>query len=160
MNIALLTCTFLFSAGCENPNPNAVFPPIEKEKPSIQSKPGEADQDAPQEFTKTESGLKYRILRKSIGEKPTATSRVKVHYRGTLDNGKIFDSSYGRSGGAIEFGLDQVIPGWTEGLQLIGEGGMIELEIPPELAYGKQGHGDAVPPDSTLHFIVEVLSVK
>lgn len=160
LQIAVLLCTCLMNVGCEQPNPNAVFPPIPKEKLTVQGKPGPVDKDAPEEFSTTESGLKYRIRRKSDGKKPTATDRVKVHYRGTLDNGDIFDSSYGRTGGAVEFGLNQVIPGWTEGMQLIGEGGMIELEIPPELGYGKAGEGNAIPPDSTLHFIVELLSVK
>ena len=155
---AATVCTIL--AGCETPNPNAGFPPIPKPKAEIQIEPGPVDSDAPAEFTTTESGLKYRIRRKSEGTKPTAANRVKVHYRGTLDDGKIFDSSYGKSGAAIEFPLNGVIPGWTEGMQLIGEGGMIELEIPPELGYGKKGVANSIPPDSTLHFLVELLAVK
>ncbi len=85
---------------------------------------------------------------------------MRVHYRGTLDDGKTFDSSYGKTGGAITFPLSGVIKGWTEGLQLIGEGGMIELEIPSELGYGKVGISGTIPPDATLHFIVELLEVK
>ena len=150
----------LFLAGCDDPDPNKAFPPIPKPKAEVQLEPGAVDADAPQEFTTTESGLKYRIRRKSDGRKPTAQDAVMVHYRGQLDNGKIFDSSYGKTGQAIQFRLSGVIPGWTEGLQLIGEGGMIELEIPPDLGYGKEGHGSSIPPDSTLHFIVELLSVK
>lgn len=153
-----LACLIL--AGCESPDPNSAIPPIPKPKLDIQVEPGTVDKDAPEEFTTTESGLKYRIRRKSDGTRPTAGNTVRVHYRGTLDNGKIFDSSYGKSGRAIEFPLKGVIGGWTEGLQLIGEGGMIELEIPPELGYGKSGHGQTIPPDSTLHFIIELLSVK
>lgn len=121
--------------------------------------PGPKDKDAPQAFSKTDSGLKYRILRKSQGPKPTSEDKVKVHYRGWLNDGKEFDSSYKR-GEPIEFGLKQVIAGWTEGMQLVGEGGMIELEIPPELGYGARGAGQAVPPNATLHFLVELLAVK
>jgi FKBP-type peptidyl-prolyl cis-trans isomerase len=85
---------------------------------------------------------------------------VKVHYHGWLDNGKVFDSSYQR-GESIDFGLNQVIPGWTEGMQLVGEGGMIELMIPSDLGYGKRGTpGGPIPPDATLHFLVELLDVK
>ncbi|HEY0982067.1 MULTISPECIES: FKBP-type peptidyl-prolyl cis-trans isomerase [unclassified Schlesneria] len=147
-------------AGCEPEAPPAEFPPIPQAPDTIRVEPGPTDPDAPTEFTTTESGLKYRILRKSDGQKPTASNSVRVHYRGSLDDGTIFDSSYGRTGKAIEFAVTGVIPGWTEGLQLIGEGGMIELEIPPELGYGNAGFGTSIPPNSTLHFIVELLNVK
>ena len=120
---------------------------------------GTVDADAPQEFTKTASGLEYKILRKSEGRKPTSTDTVEVHYHGWLDNGKVFDSSYNRNE-SISFPLNGVIAGWTEGMQLVGEGGMIELSIPPELGYGAQGAGGAVPPNARLHFLVELLSVK
>lgn len=90
---------------------------------SAEVKPGPKDDDAPEEFTETKSGLKYRILRKSDGAKPKATDSVTVHYKGWLDNGKEFDSSYKR-GEEISFPLDMVIPGWTEGLQLVAEGGI------------------------------------
>ena len=157
-------CYFAFASlmavGCESQDPNAAIPPLPKPKLDTQMEPGPVDKDAPEEFTTTESGLKYRIRRKTDGTRPTAANTVRVHYRGKLDNGKIFDSSYGKSGRAIEFPLKGVIAGWTEGLQLIGEGGMIELEIPPELGYGKSGQGQTIPPDATLHFIVELLSVK
>ncbi len=120
--------------------------------------PGPADPDAPAEFSATASGLKYKILRGSGGAKPSQASTVTVNYRGWLDNGKVFDSSYD-SGSAATFGLGQVIPGWTEGLQLVGEGGMIELEIPSDLGYGPQGAGGDIPPNATLHFIVELIKV-
>jgi FKBP-type peptidyl-prolyl cis-trans isomerase len=84
---------------------------------------------------------------------------VKVNYHGWLDDGKVFDSSYKR-GEPIEFGLTQVIPGWTEGMQLVGKGGMIELLIPSNLGYGKRGAGGAIPPDATLHFLVELIDVR
>lgn len=120
--------------------------------------PGASDKDAPKEFTATKSGLKYRILRKSDGVKPKATNTVKVHYKGTLDDGTQFDSSYDR-GEPISFPLNRVIPGWTEGMQLVGQGGMIELEIPHELGYGERGTR-GIPGKATLHFIVELLDVK
>lgn len=85
------------------------------------AEPGPADKDAPKELTKTDSGLKYRILRKSAGKKPKATDTVTVHYRGWLDDKTEFDSSYRRDMPAT-FPLNRVIRGWTEGLQLVGEG--------------------------------------
>ena len=84
---------------------------------------------------------------------------MTVNYRGWLDDGTEFDSSYKRSE-PTSFPLGGVIKGWTEGLQLIGVGGMLELEIPSELGYGANGSGGSVPPDATLHFIVELLSIQ
>jgi FKBP-type peptidyl-prolyl cis-trans isomerase FkpA len=103
--------------------------------------------------------LKYRILRKGEGRKPTTADTVKCHYRGTLDDGSEFDSSYSR-GAAASFGLGQVIAGWTQGLQLVAEGGKIELEIPYQLGYGEAGSPPKIPPKATLHFIVELISVQ
>ncbi len=120
---------------------------------------GPVDDDAPEEFTETDSGLKYRILRKSDGERAIANDSVTVNYRGWLDDDTEFDSSYER-GEPISFPLGGVIPGWTEGMQLVGVGGMIELTIPAELGYGQRGAGAAVPPNATLHFIVELISVN
>jgi len=127
------------------------------------AEPGKRDKDAPKEFTKTKSGLKYRILRKSTGEKPAKTDKVTVHYRGWLpdktgDGGKEFDSSYKRDEPAT-FPLNRVIKGWTEGLQLVAVGGMIELEIPPDLAYGDRGAGNVIPPKATLRFLVELIEI-
>lgn len=120
--------------------------------------PGVIDPDAPTEFTTTESGLKYRILRKTSGRKPLASDKVSVDYSGWLDDGTIFDSSYDESKPA-EFAVGRVVPGWTEGVQLIGEGGMIELEIPSELGYGEAGQPPKIPPNATLHFKIELLKV-
>ncbi|OAI53772.1 FKBP-type peptidylprolyl isomerase [Planctomyces sp. SCGC AG-212-M04] len=117
------------------------------------------DENAPKKFTTTESGLKYRVLRAGTDPKPTARQAVEVHYHGWLDNKKVFDSSYQR-GETISFGLNQVIPGWTEGMQKVGKGGMIELEIPAKLGYGARGAGAAVPPNATLHFLVELKDIK
>lgn len=128
--------------------------------PTLPKGAGALDADAPKTFTTTPSGLKYRVLRKGAGANPKATSKVKVHYHGWLDGGKVFDSSYQR-GESIDFPLNQVIPGWTEGMQLVGQGGMIELEIPSDLGYGKRGTpGGPIPPDATLHFLVELLDVR
>ncbi len=121
--------------------------------------PGLIDADAPEEFSSTDSGLKYRILRKSSGDKPTASDRVTVDYSGWLDDGTVFDSSYERRGPA-SFVLSNVVPGWTEGLQLVGEGGMIELEIPSELGYGARGQPPVIPPNATLHFKVELHEIE
>ena len=122
--------------------------------------PGKIDATADSKFKTTESGLKYRILRKSDKAKPKATDTVTVHYKGWLDNKKIFDSSYRRNE-KISFPLTGVIKGWTEGLQLIGKGGMIELEIPAKLGYGARGVGNGlIPPNSTLHFLVELSEIK
>lgn len=119
---------------------------------------GQIDADAPADFTVTGSGLKYKILRKSDGKRPKLTDKVTVHYKGWLDNGNVFDSSYDR-GSPTTFGVQQVIPGWTEGLMLIGEGGMLELEIPSALGYGARGAGRDIPPNATLHFHVELVKV-
>lgn len=128
--------------------------------PALPKGAGAIDADAPKTFAATPSGLKYRVLRKGTGGSPKASDTVKVHYHGWLDNGSVFDSSY-RRGESIEFPLNGVIKGWTEGMQLVGEGGMIELEIPSDLGYGKRGTpGGPIPPDATLHFLVELLDVK
>ena len=120
--------------------------------------PGPMDENVSTEFSETPSGLKYRILRASDKRKPTASSEVVVHYKGWLDDQQIFDSSYQR-GETISFPLQGVIPGWTEGLQLVGEGGMIELEIPSQLGYGDQGIG-SIPPGARLHFLVELMAIR
>ncbi|MTI12351.1 FKBP-type peptidyl-prolyl cis-trans isomerase [Sansalvadorimonas verongulae] len=107
----------------------------------------------------TESGLQYKILHKGEGGPvPSATSKVKVHYHGTLVNGKVFDSSVDR-GQPISFGLNQVIPGWTEGLQLMSVGDKYRLFIPASLAYGSQSMG-GIPANSTLIFDVELLGIE
>ena len=122
--------------------------------------PGKIDSDAPREFKTTKSGLKYRVLRNSDGKKPKETDSVEVHYKGWLDDNSIFDSSYRRSE-TTSFPLNRVIKGWTEGLQLVGKGGMIELEIPHELGYGEKGTpGGPIPPKANLHFVVELISIK
>jgi FKBP-type peptidyl-prolyl cis-trans isomerase FkpA len=123
------------------------------EFPKLPKGAGKIDAEASKKFTTTQSGLKYRVLRKGSDKMPKATDKVEVHYHGWLDSGKVFDSSYER-GQTIAFGLNQVIKGWTEGMQLVGEGGMIELEIPSDLGYGARGAGGVIPGNATLHFLV------
>ncbi|MCB0409692.1 MAG: peptidylprolyl isomerase [Flavobacteriales bacterium] len=108
---------------------------------------------------KTASGLHYIIEKAGEGESPAATSTVKVHYEGKFLDGKIFDSSIQR-GQPIEFGLNQVIPGWTEGLQLLKKGGKAKLVIPPHLGYGERGYPGAIPPNAWLIFDVELIDFR
>ncbi len=127
--------------------------------PELPKGAGMIDKNAPKSFTATDSGLKYRVLRMGSDTKAKASNKVKVNYHGWLDGGKVFDSSYKRNE-PISFGLNQVIKGWTEGMQLVGTGGMIELEIPAELGYGSRGVPGTIPAGSTLHFLVELLEVQ
>ena len=112
----------------------------------------------------TESGMQYLVLRDGTGEKPTKTSTVSTHYRGKLMNGNVFDESY--KGDApeetdrpVSFGVTQVIPGWTEALQMMKVGAKYRLFIPPDLAYGDRGQS-SIPPNSLLIFDIELLSIK
>lgn len=104
------------------------------------------------------SGLQYKVIEQGKGKKPKATDKVRCHYEGTLVDGTKFDSSYDRNEPAV-FGLNQVIPGWTEGLQLMSEGAKYELYIPYDLGYGAQGAHGAIPPYAALIFTVELLEV-
>ena len=104
------------------------------------------------------SGLQYKVLTEGEGKKPKATDKVKCHYAGTLLNGVQFDSSYDRGEPAV-FGLNQVIAGWTEGVQLMSEGSKYEFYIPYNLAYGEHGAPGAIPPYATLKFVVELIEV-
>lgn len=104
------------------------------------------------------SGLQYTILQEGTGKKPKATDNVKCHYEGTLIDGTVFDSSYKRGEPAV-FPLNGVIPGWTEGLQLMGEGAKYRFFIPFNLAYGENGAGNLIPPYAALVFDVELLQV-
>lgn len=104
------------------------------------------------------SGLQYKVIREGTGRKPGRTDKVKCHYEGRFINGSKFDSSYDRRQPAV-FGLDQVISGWTEGLQLMSEGSEYEFYIPYTLGYGESGAPGAIPPYSALVFTVELMEV-
>lgn len=106
----------------------------------------------------TASGLKYQVLREGKGARPAADAQVAVHYEGRLQDGTIFDSSYTRGEPAV-FGLGQVIPGWSEGVQLMTPGAKYRFTIPPQLAYGPEGVPGVIPPNATLVFDVELLGV-
>jgi FKBP-type peptidyl-prolyl cis-trans isomerase FkpA len=107
----------------------------------------------------TASGLVYRALKQGEGASPTASDKVKVHYRGTFPDGREFDSSYKRNQ-AIEFPLSGVIKCWTEGVQLMKIGGKSKLTCPPAIAYGARGAGGVIPPNATLLFEVELLAIN
>jgi len=107
----------------------------------------------------TKSGLVYQSLKDGAGASPTATDTVSVHYRGTLADGREFDSSHKR-GQPAEFPLNRVIPCWTEGVQMMKPGGKARLTCPPAIAYGERGAGGVIPPNATLQFEVELLSVR
>ena len=111
------------------------------------------------EGVETESGLKYQIIQEGNGQQPKASDNVTVHYKGWLTNGTVFDSSYKR-GEPATFPLNQVITGWTEGVQLMKVGAKYRFLIPSHLAYGKRGAGHAVPPNSTLVFDIELIDIK
>lgn len=106
----------------------------------------------------TKSGLQYEVLVEGNGKKPKATDQVRCHYEGTLIDGTVFDSSYKRNEPAV-FGLNQVIAGWTEGVQLMSEGAKYRFYIPYLLAYGESGAGGMIPPYATLIFDVELIEV-
>ena len=117
------------------------------------------DENAKKEgVTVTKSGLQYEVLQEGTGKCPKATDTVRCHYEGRLLDGTVFDSSYKR-GEPADFGLNQVIPGWTEGVQLMKEGAKYRFTIPYLLAYGEQGAGASIPPFSTLVFDVELIKV-
>jgi FKBP-type peptidyl-prolyl cis-trans isomerase len=106
----------------------------------------------------TDSGLQYEIIKAGTGKKPSLTSKVKVHYRGTLLDGKVFDSSYTRGQPAV-FPVNRVIPGWTEALQMMPVGSTWKLYIPSKLAYGANGAGSSIGPHECLIFDVELIDI-
>ena len=111
------------------------------------------------EVSTTESGLQYEVLETGSGDKPGAQSTVVTHYHGTLLDGTVFDSSVER-GEPAEFGVHQVIPGWTEALQMMSVGDKWRIACPPKLAYGEQGAGDSIPPNTDLVFEIHLIAIK
>lgn len=109
--------------------------------------------------TTTESGLQYEVLEAGSGDKPSAQSTVVTHYHGTLVDGTVFDSSLER-GEPAEFGVTQVIPAWTEALLLMSVGDKWRIACPPVLAYGEQGAGDSIPPNTALVFEIHLIDIK
>ena len=141
---------------------NTFFQELEQKVAGAAKEAGEKflAENAKREGVKTTpSGLQYEVLEATIGQKPKATDKVKVHYEGTLTDGTVFDSSYKR-GEPITFGLNQVIAGWTEGLQLMSIGSKYKLYIPYQLGYGAQGAGGSIPPFAALIFTVELLGIE
>lgn len=133
---------------------------IAQKQKEEEAKKLEAAEKIKKEFTNvTASGLRYVVLQEGSGKMPAASSNVKVHYTGTFIDGNIFDSSVQR-GEPIDFNLNQVIPGWTEGVQLMKEGAKYKFYIPYQLAYGERGYPGAIPPKSDLIFEVELLKIN
>ncbi|RLQ22318.1 FKBP-type peptidyl-prolyl cis-trans isomerase [Seongchinamella sediminis] len=112
-----------------------------------------------EEVTVTDSGLQYEVLARGSGESPGPASTVLTHYHGTFVDGRVFDSSVDR-GEPAEFGVNQVIPGWTEALQMMSVGDKWRIACPPQLAYGEQGAGDAIPPNTALVFDIHLIAIK
>ncbi len=147
---------------------NAFFQKMEEEQNAAKAKAGKAAKQEGEKFLVenakkegvivTKSGLQYEVLKEGSGKKPKATDTVRCHYEGRLLDGSVFDSSYKRNEPA-DFGLQQVIAGWTEGVQLMSEGAKYRFYIPYILAYGEGGAGSMIPPFSTLIFDVELIKV-
>lgn len=147
---------------------NDFFAGLEKRQQAEAAKAGKAAREAGEKFLKenagkagvtvTASGLQYTVLKEGTGRRPTADNTVRCHYEGTLIDGTVFDSSY-RRGEPAEFGLRQVIAGWTEGVQFMQEGAKYRFFIPYNLAYGERGAGSDIPPYAALIFDVELIKV-
>ena len=143
--------------GCNQATPTSNDHPGTTKAASAAAAPAS---DQTSEVKTTASGLKYQVLKHGTGTvSPKATDTVKVHYHGTLLDGTVFDSSVER-GQPISFPLNRVIPGWTEGLQLMKVGDKFKFEIPPNLAYGENSPSPKIPPNSTLVFEVELLGIE
>ncbi|MCA9173105.1 MAG: FKBP-type peptidyl-prolyl cis-trans isomerase [Planctomycetales bacterium] len=156
LGLSLLGCR----SGASAPASVADTPPLDS-APVIAARsapPTREELAAAGPFSHTSSGLGYRVLVPGSGKKPRSTDRVRVHYHGWLDDGTVFDSSYER-GSTTTFALDGVVKGWTEGLQYVSPGGKIELVVPPGLGYGSRAMGE-IPPNSTLHFVVELIAIN
>lgn len=146
LHLGMLPAPVLFLLACSDP---CATPENEEILARAAAEPG---------AVRTESGLVFRQLRPGYGPRPEAHNRVRVHYEGRLADGTVFDSSIER-GHPAEFELSGVIPGWTEGLQMLQGGGKAKLTIPASLAYGSKGKPPKIPPCATLVFEVELLGI-
>jgi FKBP-type peptidyl-prolyl cis-trans isomerase len=161
-NSASAMALAFLTLGCSHQSQVTNTTPMSQSNPSDNLAKGQAflKQNSTQPGVKTTpSGLQYKVITEGTGKSPAATDTVLVHYRGTTIDGVEFDSSYKRNE-PISFPLNGVIPGWTEGVQLMKEGGKIQLFIPSNLAYGSRGAGGVIAPDSTLIFDIELLKVQ
>ena len=150
LSVTLIAAVCL--VGCDNSTPT-------NGDKNTTANPASSTTSKPTEMKTTASGLKYLVMKQGTGTaSPKATDTVKVHYHGTLLNGTVFDSSVQRNE-PISFPLNGVIPGWTEGLQLMKVGDKFKFEIPPDLAYGESSPAPTIPPNSTLVFEVELLGI-
>ncbi|MDF1824917.1 MAG: FKBP-type peptidyl-prolyl cis-trans isomerase [Verrucomicrobiales bacterium] len=150
-------------ASCKTKGPDIESPTVRPSDPgSLQSGGATgataSEPAAPTGMQRTYSGLQYQVIRAGSGPRPSTYNKVKVHYHGTLTNGTVFDSSKQR-GQPATFGVTQVIPGWTEGLQLMQKGAKYKFIIPPNLAYGQRGAPPKIGPNETLIFEVELLDI-
>jgi FKBP-type peptidyl-prolyl cis-trans isomerase len=154
--ILVTTAAALCLVGCNKPTQ----PSGDNKASAVSPNATAATSSQSGEMKTTASGLKYQVMKQGTGTvSPKVTDTVKVHYHGTLLNGTVFDSSVQR-GEPISFPLNGVIPGWTEGLQLMKVGDKFKFEIPPNLAYGDSSPSPTIPPNSTLVFEVELLGIQ
>ena len=155
----MIIATSLCLVGCNSSTQTSGDNGAETNVPGTNAQ-SEAAAPASGEMKTTASGLKYQVLKRGAGTaSPKPTDTVKVHYHGTLLNGTVFDSSVER-GEPVSFPLNAVIPGWTEGLQLMTVGDKFKFVIPPNLAYGANSPSPKIPPNSTLVFEVELLGIE
>jgi peptidylprolyl isomerase len=160
LRFTLLVAASLCLLGCDSSTQTSGDKGADTNAPGVAANAASAEAPANTEMTTTASGLKYQVLKKGTGEvSPKATDTVRVHYHGTLLDGTVFDSSVDR-GQPISFPLNGVIPGWTEGLQLMKVGDKYKFEIPAKLAYGDMSPSPKIPPGSTLVFEVELLGIQ
>jgi FKBP-type peptidyl-prolyl cis-trans isomerase FkpA len=158
--IAITTCglALLGWAATHAEEPAAPAKDVQTQEAQADASAAKAPAKA-EKTVKTESGLEITTLKEGTGASPKATDRVVVHYHGTFEDGKVFDSSVDR-GKPATFPLNRVIRCWTEGLQLMKVGGKARLLCPPEIAYGARGAPPRIPPNATLLFEVELLDIK
>src|SRR5262249_12485620 len=160
IRFCVILATILCLVSCSKEEQTSTSKRDAANPPAAPAAPANSQANAPSAMTTTSSGLKYQVLKQGTGTvSPKASDTVKVHYHGTLLDGTVFDSSVER-GEPISFPLNGVIPGWTEGLQLMKVGDKFKFEIPPNLAYGPTSPSPKIPPNSTLVFEVELLGIQ